>query len=98
MINDGYYKFVCYFLFKQYYIFVILVELLENNDVEFFDLVNDFEENYNFVWELEKYWDLLMIMNDKFNQFIVVEIGEDDGSYMFLFEGSQWDMLVVQMY
>ncbi len=33
-----------------------------------------------------------MTMNDKLNQLTAAEIGEDDGSYMPPFEGSQWDM------
>ena len=57
-------------------------ELLENNDVELFDLVNDPEENHNLAREPEKYRDLLMTMNDKLNQLTAAEIGEDDGSYM----------------
>ena len=44
MINDGHYKFARYFSLKQHHIPATLAELLENNDVELFDLVNDPEE------------------------------------------------------
>ena len=82
MINDGHYKFARYFSLKQHHIPATLAELLENNDVELFDLVNDPEENHNLAREPEKYRDLLMTMNDKLNQLTAAEIGEDDGSYM----------------
>ncbi len=87
MINDGHYKFARYFSLKQHHIPATLAELLENNDVELFDLVNDPEENHNLAREPEKYRDLLMTMNDKLNQLTAAEIGEDDGSYMPPFEG-----------
>ncbi|MFW9065602.1 phosphatase, partial [Klebsiella sp. C228] len=48
--------------------------------------------------EPEKYRDLLMTMNDKLNQLTAAEIGEDDGSYMPPFEGSQWDLTAAQMH
>ncbi len=79
-------------------IFLLPAELLENNDVELFDLVNDPEENHNLAREPEKYRDLLMTMNDKLNQLTAAEIGEDDGSYMPPFEGSQWDLTAAQMH
>ena len=83
---------------KQHHIPATLAELLENNDVELFDLVNDPEENHNLAREPEKYRDLLMRMNDKLNQLIAAEIGEDDGSYMPPFEGGQWDLTAAQMH
>ncbi|HBU0393551.1 TPA: sulfatase-like hydrolase/transferase, partial [Klebsiella pneumoniae] len=98
MINDGHYKFARYFSLKQHHIPATLAELLENNDVELFDLVNDPEENHNLAREPEKYRDLLMTMNDKLNQLTAAEIGEDDGSYMPPFEGSQWDLTAAQMH
>ena len=98
MINDGHYKFARYFSLKQHHIPASLAELLENNDVELFDLVNDPEENHNLAREPEKYRDLLMTMNDKLNQLTAAEIGKDDGSYMPPFEGSQWDLTAAQMH
>jgi arylsulfatase A-like enzyme len=53
MINDGHYKFARYFSLKQHHIPATLAELLENNDVELFDLVNDPEENHNLAREPE---------------------------------------------
>lgn len=97
MINDGHYKFARYFSLKQHHIPATLAELLENNDVELFDLVNDPEENHNLAREPEKYRDLLMTMNDKLNQLTAAEIGEDDGSYMPPFEGNQWDMSAAEL-
>ena len=54
MINDGHYKFAATFAQAASYS-CYPAELLENNDVELFDLVNDPEENHNLAREPEKY-------------------------------------------
>lgn len=92
MINDGQYKFARYFSLKQHNTPKTMEELLANNDVELFDIVNDPSENYNLAKEPEKHRELLMKMNDKLNQLITDEIGHDDGSYMPPFDGSRWDL------
>lgn len=98
MINDGQYKFARYFSLKQHNTPVTLEALLDNNDVELFDIVNDPDENHNLATEPERYRDLIIKMNDKLNQLIADELGVDDGSYMPLFDGGHWNLTASEMY
>ncbi|HFZ8995801.1 TPA: sulfatase-like hydrolase/transferase [Citrobacter freundii] len=98
MINDGQYKFARYFSLKQHNTPTTLDALLANNDVELYDIVNDPAENHNLAKEPEKYQEIIMKMNEKLNQLIADEIGNDDGSYIPPFEGSRWDLTAAEMH
>lgn len=97
MINDGKYKFARYFSLKQHNTPETLAELLNNNDIELYDIINDPDENHNLAKEPEKYQEIIMKMNEKLNELTIAEIGNDDGSYMPPFDGSHWDLTAVEM-
>lgn len=98
MINDGKYKFARYFSLKQHNMPKTINELLENNDVELFDIINDPDENNNLAIEPENHQELLMKMNEKLNQLITEEIGIDDGHYIPQFDGSRWNLTATEIH
>ena len=98
MINDGRYKFARYFSLKQHNTPKTLEALLANNDVELFDIINDPDENINLAMEPQKHQQIIMEMNEKLNQLIADEIGQDDGSYMPPFDGSRWNLTAAEMH
>jgi arylsulfatase len=78
-IFDGRYKLVRYFGLGHYHLPQSVEELLANNDVALYDLVNDPEEMNNLANQDNPDYDeaLLARMNAKLNALIEGEIGED---------------------
>jgi arylsulfatase len=76
---DGRYKLVRYFGLGHYHLPGSIAELLANNDVALYDLVNDPEEMNNLANQDNPDYDegLLARMNAKLNALIEAEIGED---------------------
>lgn len=97
MINDGRYKFARYFSLKQHNLPQTMAELLANNDVELFDLAADPDENHNLARDPETHRDIILAMNEKLNQLITDELGEDDGRYIPPLDGARWDLTAAQM-
>lgn len=78
-IVDGRYKFARYFAPNNFNTPTTFEMLLENNDIELYDLKNDPEEMDNLGSNPEKNKDLIMTMNAKLNGLIEKEVGIDDG-------------------
>ena len=78
-IFDGRYKLVRYFGLGHYNLPGLVEELLANNDVALYDLLNDPEEMDNLADPDSPNYDeaLLATMNTKLNALITAEIGED---------------------
>lgn len=71
-------------------------DFIKYNDFEFYDFKNDFDENYNFVVDKQKYQDFIFMMNEKLNKIIKDEIGVDDGSFMLDVVCELWDFIIEQ--
>ena len=74
------YKFARYFSPLDFNTPKTMEELLENNDIELYDMKNDPEEMNNLALDPEENEALIMEMNEKLNQLIEAEIGVDDGT------------------
>ena len=84
-VFDGRYKLVRYFGLGHYHLPGSAEELLTNNDVALYDLVNDPEEMNNLANQDTPGYDeaLLARMNGKLNALIQEEIGEDVAIFQF---------------
>ncbi|MBU4563806.1 MAG: sulfatase-like hydrolase/transferase [Desulfarculus sp.] len=82
MVFDGRYKFSRYFSPKQHNQPRSLEELLAYNDLELYDLDNDPHELNNLAVEPHRHRDLILAMNQKLNDLIEREVGQDDGSML----------------
>jgi arylsulfatase len=84
-VFDGRYKLVRYFGLGHYHQPGSVKELLANNDVALYDLVNDPEEMDNLANPDNPQYDehLLARMNAKLNALIAEEIGEDVAIFQF---------------
>ena len=80
-VFDGRYKLVRYFGLAHYNLPRSVEELLTNNDVALYDLLNDPEEMDNLADPKNPSYDedLLARLNDKLNALIADEIGDDRG-------------------
>ena len=81
-IFDGRYQFARYFSPKQHNRPGSVEALLKLNDVELFDLEKDPLERHNLAPDRATHRDVLETMNDKLNQLIDREVGEDLGQML----------------
>ena len=81
-VFDGRYKLNRYFSPQEHHTPSSVEELFGNNDVELFDLEADPHEINNFAVDRRKNGDLLVAMNDKLNDLIETEVGEDVGQML----------------
>lgn len=81
-VYDGRYKFNRYFAPQDHHVPRTMEQLLTNNDVELFDLINDPLEIKNLAVGRKKYGDLILMMNNKLNLLIENEVGEDIGQML----------------
>ncbi len=81
-IHDGQYKFARYFAPNTHHIPEDFNTLIKYNQLELYDMQNDPHELHNLALNTGKYRDLIMVMNEKLNQLILTEAGEDSGAYM----------------
>ena len=91
-IFDGRYKYTRYYSPLQHNEPKTIQEILKYNDIELFDLKNDFEEIHNLAIDIKKNETLILAMNDKMNEIIKEEVGVDDGSFL-PGESNQWSTL-----
>lgn len=81
-VFDGRYVYARYFSPKQHNRPTTLEEIFRLNDVELFDVQADPYEIDNLALNRRKHGDLLLAMNDKLNQLIDQEVGEDRGQML----------------
>jgi len=88
-VFDGRYKYSRYFNSQDHKRPMTLVQVLNANDVELFDLENDPNEANNLALNMQNQ-ELLLAMNDKLNRLIDSEVGKDDGFHLPDVKGVNW--------
>jgi arylsulfatase A-like enzyme len=89
---DGRYKLNRYFSPEEHHTPRSIEELFANNDVELFDLDVDPDETQNLALDRQKNADLLLAMNEKLNQAIESEVGEDQGQMLPGGDDANWSL------
>ncbi|MCP4765722.1 MAG: sulfatase-like hydrolase/transferase [Gammaproteobacteria bacterium] len=89
-IFDGRYKLNRYFSPLEHHVPKTIEELFASNDVELYDLVEDPLEIKNLALDISKHGDLVVMMNDKLNAIIQIEVGEDVGQMLPIREDANW--------
>jgi arylsulfatase len=79
---DGRYKFTRYYSPDAFNTPQTLQQIMQNNDVQLFDLKSDPQEMHNLALEPEKYKDTLLRMNALLNDLMAKEVGVNDGSFL----------------
>ena len=90
-ITDERYKFARYFALTNFNTPRTMDALLENNDIELYDLNRDPEELVNLAIDIKIHRDLILRMNAKLNALIAREIGIDDGKWLPMNDPIKWD-------
>jgi arylsulfatase A-like enzyme len=79
---DGRYKFARYYAPANFNTPETFDQVIRNNDLQLFDLMNDPIEVNNLALDPEKNKDLLLRMNALLNELIAKEVGKNDGSFL----------------
>jgi arylsulfatase A-like enzyme len=79
---DGQYKFARYYSPANFNTPETPEQILRNNDLQLFDLMNDPLEVHNLALDPEKNKDVILRMNALLNQLIAEEVGKNDGSFL----------------
>lgn len=79
---DGQYKFARYYAPDDFNTPVTLEQILQNNDVQLFDLKNDPLETHNLAFDPQRNKELILRMNALLNELIAKEVGKNDGSFL----------------
>jgi arylsulfatase len=88
-VFDGRYKFARYYAPTAFNTPRTLEEILNNNDVQLFDLQNDPDEMHNLIIEPDKNRVLILRMNELLNDLIAKEVGVNDGQFLAPLIGSK---------
>jgi choline-sulfatase len=86
-VYDGRYRFTRYFSPLQFNRPTTLESLFARNDVELYDVESDPGEMRNLAVDRSKNGELLLAMNDKLNQLIASEVGDDSPDVMPIRDG-----------
>ncbi|WP_168787841.1 sulfatase-like hydrolase/transferase [Paraburkholderia aromaticivorans] len=86
-VFDGRYRFSRYFSPLEFNRPTTLETLFARNDVEVYDLVNDPGEMRNLAVDRKRNGELLLALNDKLNEAIDTEVGEDSPDVMPIRDG-----------
>jgi arylsulfatase A-like enzyme len=81
-VFDGQYKFARYYAPNKFNTPETLAEILDNNDVQLFDLKADPMEIYNLALQPEKNKLLILRMNKLLNELMRQEVGKNDGKFL----------------
>ena len=81
-VTDGRYRFSRYFSPQQHNLPGSLEALFEYNDIELYDLEADPNEMRNLAAERRTNGELLLAMNQKLNDVIEAEVGNDNGEFL----------------
>ena len=96
-IFDGRYKFTRYFSPVEHHQPSDLEMLYTTNDLELFDLRIDPQEVNNLASQKSANKDLIVSMNNKMNQRITSEIGNDDGRELPNIPGIDWQLTRIDL-
>ncbi len=88
-IFDGRYKYSRYFNPQDHNTPTTIEQIFKANDVELYDLKKDPHEMKNLARD-KKHSDTLLAMNQKLNDLIDHEVGDDDGSCLPDIQGVNW--------
>lgn len=91
-IFDGQYKLSRYFSPLEHHVPKTIEQLYAYNDVELFDLKNDPLEVNNLAQDKRKYGEVILTMNNKLNQLIEKEVGEDAGQMLPALKETDWQL------
>lgn len=81
-VTDGRYRFSRYFSPQQHNLPGSFEALFEYNDIELFDLNTDPNEMRNLATDRRTNGELLLAMNQKLNDIIGAEVGNDNGEFL----------------
>jgi arylsulfatase A-like enzyme len=81
-VFDGRHKFARFYAPTAFNTPATLEEILENNDVQLFDLKNDPEEMHNLALQPEENRETILRMNQLLNDLIAAEVGVNDGRFL----------------
>ncbi len=81
-VTDGRYRFTRYFSPEQHNSPSSMEALFKYNDVELYDLKTDPNEMRNLAVDQRASGELLLAMNQKLNEVIAAEVGEDNGDFL----------------
>jgi arylsulfatase A-like enzyme len=81
-VFDGRYKFARYYAPANFNTPERFEQILRNNDLQLFDLMNDPLEVHNLVLDPEKNKDVMLRMNALLNELIAKEVGKNDGGFL----------------
>ena len=81
-VFDGRYKLARYYAPAAFNTPQTLEEILNNNDVQLFDLQNDPDEMHNLTLEPEKNQATILRMNGLLNELMAKEVGFNDGRFL----------------
>jgi len=79
---DGQYKFARYYAPNNFNAPTTLEQILQDNDVQLFDLKSDPLETKNLALDPQKNSDLILRMNALLNDLMAAEVGKNDGSFL----------------
>jgi len=79
---DGRYKFARYYAPANFNTPETLEQILRNNDLQLFDLMNDPLEVHNLAVDPETNKDVILRMNALLNELMAKEVGKNDGSFL----------------
>jgi arylsulfatase A-like enzyme len=81
-VFDGRYKFARYYSPANFNTPETLEQILRNNDLQLFDLMNDPLEVHNLAVDPEKNKDVILRVNALLNELMAKEVGKNDGSFL----------------
>ncbi|MBL0721449.1 MAG: sulfatase-like hydrolase/transferase [Sulfurovum sp.] len=91
-IFDGKYKFSRYHSPLEHHIPTTLEDLFANNDIELYDITNDPHEMKNLALHRGNHDSIIELMNNKLNDLIKEEVGDDVGQMLPSIEGKDWKL------
>lgn len=86
-VFDGRYRFTRYFSPLEFNRPTTMEDLFARNDVELFDIASDPGEMRNLAMDRKKHGELLLAMNDRLNDLIASEVGDDSPDVMPIRDG-----------
>jgi len=87
-VFDGRYKFARYYAPNAFNTPTTLEQIMQNNDVQLFDLKTDPSEAHNLALEPQKYAAIILHMNELLNTLIAKEVGNNNGQFLSKLNGS----------
>lgn len=89
-VYDGRYKLNRYFSPLEHHVPKTIEQLFSFNDIELFGQKNDPLQMNNLASDKKKHGELILAMNEKLNQIIEQEVGEDVGQMLLKMKETDW--------